>query len=250
MSELGPLQEAMLRVLFHDEPSGTDLATLAPDAGKERARVLLYRELARHRLCDVVRLAFPRTIAALPRASDRLDAWLAAEVPRSRFFRDVPLAFGPWLVSDLVRADATSAAPPYTADLARLEAARWRAMIEVEDDARVVPFDLEKVPAPSATLTVLCPTWSVHLEGDPEPGRYFVSVYRRPDHVVETRWTERVPGLLLEAWARGTSSAIDSVRSVLAAEGRSADHAFVERMSELLATLLERGALRGSRPEG
>lgn len=250
MSELSTLEEAMLRVLFHEEPAGADLVALTPDAGAERARLLLYRELARHRLCDVVRLALPRTIAALPSAQGHLDAWLAAEVPRSRFFRDVPLAFGAWLLVDLENAHARRTAPAYTADLARLEAARWRAMIAVEDDAPVVPFDLEKVPAPSATLTVLSPTWSVHLDGDPEPGRYFVSVYRRPDHVVETRWTERVPGLLLEAWARGGRSAIDAVRSVLAAEGRSADHAFVERMSELLTTLLERGALRGSRPGG
>lgn len=247
MTEIAPMQDAMLRLLFAERADEADLALLAPEAGRERERIQVYRELGRHRIHELVRSALPRTSDALGDTGARIDAWLAIDVPRSRFFRDLPLLFAAHLDAQLEGAPDASV-PPFARDLLALESARWRAMIAVEDTSPVVPFDLEKVPAPSATLHVLSPGWSVHREGAPEPGRFFVCVYRRPDHVVETRWSERVHGRLVEAWARADRPAIDAVRAVLADEGLSPDHAFVERMSELLTTLLERGALRGSRP--
>jgi hypothetical protein len=240
VTALPDVQDAMLRALFDEAPAEADLALL----GTERSRVLLYRDLARSRIVELVEAALPRTIAALGAAArPAISAWLARGAPASRFFRELPLLFSDWLLGDV-----PIGAPPWLPDLVRLERARWLAMIAEEDPSTVEPFDLEKRPAPSATLTVLSPAWSVHRDEEPPvAGRFFVAVYRRPDHVVETRWNERVPGLLVEGWATADRTAIETVRAVLASEGITADHAFVERMSELATVLLERGALRGSR---
>lgn len=234
---LADLQDATMRVLFDAAPSKADLEALADP------RVRVYRELARNRIVELVEAALPRTMAALGTSHrEPIAAWLATAPPASRFFRDLPLAF-----ADFLLGTQPVAAPPFTADLCRLERARWHAMIAEEDTSPVIDFDLEKRPAPSATLTVLTPAWSVHREGTPEPGTFHVSVHRRPDHVVETRWTDRTAGLLVAGWARADVSAIETVRAVLAADGKAADHSFVESMSELATALLERGALRGSR---
>ena len=53
---------------------------------------------------------------------------------------------------------------------------------------------------------------------------------------------------LVREWHRGDAPAIEGVRRVLAEEGRAADAAFVDRMTTLLAALLEGGAILGSRP--
>ena len=243
MGELDTVQSAMLRVLFSARADEADVTSLA--APGERERVLLYRELARSRIRELMASALPRTSAALPDLPGRVERWLAIAPPGSRFFRDLPLTFAAHLLDALAeRADDT---PAYVPDLVRLESARWHAMIAVESTDAVVEFDLEKVPVPSATLTVLAPTWSVHLGGEPKPGRFYVSVYRRPDHIIETRWTDRVLGLLVEGWARAERPAIETVREALAAEALAPDHTFVDRMGEHLSTLLEGGALRGSR---
>jgi hypothetical protein len=235
---LAELQDATMRVLFDEAPAAGDLALLADP------RLEVYRELARSRIVELLESALPLTMTALGDARrGTMTSWLAAGAPASRFFRDLPLAF-----ADFVLSAPPIGTPAHFADAVRLDRARWYAMIAEEDTSPVVDFDLERRPAPSTTLTVLAPTWSVHREGSPETGSFHVSVYRRPDHVVETRWTERVPGLLLATWARSEVSAIESVRAVLAAEGLAADHDFVERLSELVTTLLERGALRGSVP--
>lgn len=227
---LPELQTAMMRALFSPSIAAEDRAVLADP------RIEVYRELARSRLDGLLCTAFPRSMPLLPGA---VEAYLALGAPRSRFLRDVPLLFG----DAVLRGELIE--PPHLADLVRLEAARWRAMIAEEREEAVVPFDLERLPVPSATLTLLAPSWSVHRD-EIAPSTDTVLVYRRRDDVVETRWATGLSGRLLRGWAIGDRPAIEVAREALAAEGRAADAAFVEVMSELGATLLERGAILGS----
>ena len=242
------LQEAMARVCLSRAPSEGDLAAL--EGGAQRERFLLYRDMVRSRITDLVIAALPRTAALLPRASllGAIDDWLAAAPPATRFFRELPLG----LVDHAMPEWRDDAEHPHLADLARLERAQWEANWSAKRaDGPIAPFDLEKVPVTSATLVRLETSFAVHLpEEDPRPraGRFFLTVHRRPDHLVETRWMGETEARLVREWHRGDAPAIEGVRRVLAEEGRAADAAFVDRMTTLLAALLEGGAILGSRP--
>ncbi|AKF10410.1 putative DNA-binding domain-containing protein [Sandaracinus amylolyticus] len=230
------LQRAMQRVCFDAAPSREDLALV----GSERA--LLYRELVRSRLRELVSKVLPKTEAALGRArtSALFDAFLAEAPPRSRFFREV--------IPELV-AFALPRVEGHARDVLLLESTRWElAWRAGEVHGDVVELDLEKIPVAHPTLRVLALGHAVHRDVEPPPaGAFFVCVHRRPDHVVETRTLDATSFALVRAWARGDRPAIDGVREVLAAEGRAPDQAFVEKMSALLTALLEAGALLGSR---
>ncbi|UJR86180.1 putative DNA-binding domain-containing protein [Sandaracinus amylolyticus] len=232
------LQRAMQRVCFDRAPSPEDLALL----GSERA--LLYRDLVRSRLRELVSKVLPKTEAAIGRArtSALFDGFLAEAPPRSRFFREVIPDFVSFA---LLRIEG----PAHARDVLALESTRWElAWRAGETPDEIVEFDLEKTPVPHPTLRVLALGHAVHRDVDPPPaGAFFVSVHRRPDHVVETRTLDATSFALVRAWARGDRPAIDGVREVLAAEGRAPDAAFVEKMSALLTALLEAGALLGSR---
>lgn len=234
------LQRAMQRVCFDRAPSPDDLALL----GSERA--VLYRELVRSRLRELVSKALPRfeRTSGRARVSELFAAFLAEEPPRSRYFREVIPDFVAFALPRL-----GPDAPAHAGDVLRLESTRWELAWRTGPlPASIAPFELEKAPVPHPTLRVLELGHAVHRDAEPPAaGAFYVCVHRRPDHVVETRTLDATSFALVRAWARGDGPAIDGVREVLAASGRAPDAAFVERMSSLLTALLESGALLGSR---
>lgn len=238
--------EAFARVLFDRQPSRRDLALLGGRAERGPDRFLLYRDLVRSRLRDLVATALPRTTAALGRA--RMDAIvderLSTAPPRTRFFREVVLELVPERAPGFASDEL-----PHADELARLELAQWRALWEAHELPATVEFDFAKIPVVHPGMIRLTLGWSVHRPELPlERGCFHVAVYRRRDHVVETRWMSEPLAAILDAWRRAESSAIDGVRSGLASVGREPTSALVDEMSGMLAELLERGGVLGSRP--
>jgi hypothetical protein len=235
------------RVLFEASPSGADLASLDRASGHAQGeRFLLYRDLVRSRLKDLVATALPRTTALLGRAAmDReVDARLSSAPPTTRFFREVVEQ-----LFDPREPRLSHPEHPELGDLARLELAQWRAIwLEVAEPA-AVDFDFAKRPVLTATMTRLELAFSVHLADRPvSRGNFHIAVYRRRDHVVETRWMNEELAAILDAWHEGSEPAIEGVRTAMSRLGRAPTPELVESMSGMLAELLERGGVLGSRP--
>lgn len=234
------------RAIFDATVDERDLAALG-----SRERMLLYRDLVRSRLRDLVASALPRVTTILGRSTmDRLvDARLSAAPPTTRFFREVVLEVidprAPGLATD---------EHAHLDDLARLELAQWRAIWD--DAAHAGPldeFDFGKRPVVSPTMQRLELTWSVHRPEQPltkaeNDGTFHVAVYRRRDHVVETRWMNAPLAAILDQWRVGELTAIDGVRAAMSGLGAEPTAEIVDAMSGMLAELLERGGLLGSRP--
>ncbi len=241
--KLKELQASFLAMCF-DGAAPTDLSALADPS--EARRLLLYRDMVRWRFPQIATEVFPRTKVRLgaPQFSAYVDRWTSEVRPRSRFFRDLPLE-----IADFMLADPELS--PLVRDGLRLERARWWATIapDVSFDGEAAPeaFSLEAIPVPSPTLTLLSTEHAVHLGGDDGDKAMHFAVYRKPDLEVTTRWSTPTLYALLEGWSRSDRPAIEVVRAVLAAEGRAPDASFVEEMTGFLATLLEEGALLGSR---
>lgn len=241
--ELDATLAAFDRVIFAPEPPSDDLARLG-----RPERFLLYRELVRSRLRDLVASALPRTTELLGRAAlDReVDARLSERPPSTRFFREV--------VEELVTPHApglASEAHRHADDLARLELARWRAIWVETATPDVIDFDFAKRPVLAPSMVRLELDWSVHLVDRPlEKGRFHVAIYRRRDHVVETRWMSDALAAILDQWRLGELSAIEGVRAAMSRLGREPTPEIVDAMSGLLAELLERGGVLGSAPDG
>lgn len=241
--DLDPTLDAFARVLFDETPRTEDLDALG---ASRRDRFLLYRELVRARFRDLVATALPRTTQAIGRA--RMDALTEARVsaapPTTRFFREVVHALvapgDPLLPRD---------EHPHLDDLVRLELAQWRAHWDDPPTPEARDFDFALPPVIAPTLVRLDLGWSVHRADLPlERGRFFVAVYRRRDATTETRWMSEPLAAILDAWIAGGQPAIEGVRTGLARVGREPTPELVEQMSEMLAQLLERGGIFGSRP--
>ena len=241
---LAELEQRFLSMCLSQEvPS--ELGALASEA--EQKRLLLYRDMVRWRFHHLAGDVLTRSKAAMgAEAFDAaIDRWIASPGPRSRFFRDLPLEIADHLLAEPVS--------PLVADVLRLERARWSANIAPDASETVVPFALEAVPVPSPSLVIFEADHAVHAAalqgpGDQRPQRMHYAVYRKPDLSVTTRWSSATLAALLRGWAEGKVPAIETVRAVLAAEGREPTSAFVEEMTTYLAALLEDGALLGSRP--
>lgn len=244
--KLKELQASFLAMCF-DGQAPRDLSGLADPS--EAKRLLLYRDMVRWRFPQLASEVFPRTKERLgaPQFSAYVDRWTTEARPRSRFFRDLPLEIADFMLAD-------PELPRLVRDGLALERARWWANIAPDAAADgasgagdVQPFSLERIPVPSPSLTLLSTEHAVHLGGDDGAKVMHFAVYRKPDLEVTTRWSTPTLYALLEGWRRSDRAAIEVVRAVLAAEGRAPDAAFVEEMTGFLSTLLEEGALVGSR---
>lgn len=230
-----------MRLCFDAEPGEDDLALLG-----SRDRWLLYRSLVRSRLLKVARSAFPRTLATLPAGEfdAMVHAWFASGPPKQRFFWQVPLEFGAYA---LERMPPT---PPHGADLLRYEITCWRVRQKPATMPDVSDFSFERPPVVHPTLEVVSLGHPVHLAsaeaaGAAEPTR--LCVYRNRDHVTEALRLNPVAHALLEDWMTGERSVAESVRRVTSARGATIDRRFLEKLGALIADLLERGVLLGSR---
>ncbi|WP_437935104.1 HvfC family peptide modification chaperone [Sorangium sp. So ce341] len=243
-------------------------------------RLLLYRSLVRRGLTGAIRAGIPRTAARL---GDRFEAdaarFLEAELPRSRYLRDVAFAFVAFAAPRWVEDPEV---PAYLADLARHELAAFAAACAEPDEEEAgatgdpgatgepdAPRGPEPpgAPAPGEALSLdrgvrfqraaalARYEHAVHrLQGAAsardvparEPTRLLV--YRDAGH--DVRFLELTP-LAAEILDRLLAGAAlgDAVVQGCAALGHPVDGPVLESAAALLSDLAERGALLGpSRP--
>ncbi len=233
--------EAIVRICFDAEPREDDLELLG-----SRERWLLYRSLVRNRLFKLAHTAFPRTLAAMSvGAFDAIvAAWLAAGPPRTRYFFLVPLELGTFALEQMPEA------PAHVADLLRYEIVCWRVRQKAVTMPEAAEFSFDRPPVLHPTLEVVSLGHPVHLVAPgaaeaEKPTR--LCVYRNRSEVAEALSLNPLAHALLEDWLAGERTVAESVRRVTSARGTAIDQRFVETLGALIADLLERGVLLGSR---
>lgn len=219
-------------------------------------RLGLYRQLVRHNVVNVVSIMLERTEARLDarvpgafRAA--IDAFLAAEGPKTPHLRDVPREFLAW-ASPRWREDARL--PPWLVDYAELEL--------VDFTIGVAPRPAPPPPladvAPDRPLVFADPrilvhlAWAVHevpvddVRAEPEARPVHLLVYRDAEH--RTRFLDLTAGAaaILEKLFEGRPLAQAMVEAC-AASGLPLDQAVLGGAARLLADLGERGVLLGAR---
>lgn len=240
-------ERAITRVCFDAAPKDADL-----DALGERDRWVLYRQMVRSRIADMVRAGLPRTATALgDRAFEALvSAWMAEAAPRTPYLRDVALEFHAFADAGWRKAAPTSA---WIADLARYEATRWElAHGETDEAPATTDFTFEDVPVISPAVRILDLAHPVQKNGGtPErfmPEATSLVVYRRADdHKVGFFALTPFRATLLRSWQHTAIPATETARKAAAAHGKPIDEAFVTDLGEFCAELLSRTVLLGSR---
>jgi hypothetical protein len=245
-----PLQErqrAITRICFAQEPPEDDLQKLGA-----RDRWLLYRDLVRDRLRNMVKIALPRTVETIgERQFGRaFDAWLGEAPPRTRYIRDVVPEFVQFAVP---RFRDEGKVRPWAGDLARYESACWQVRYaEDPDRSTLVDFDFDKVPVLNPALQVLRLDYPVHKK-QKVGARYKqnpvnVCVYRDDSTFKPETWVlNDFAAELVRSWGSGEQTVTESVKQVAQARGTSIDQAFLEKLSSMLADFLRRGMVLGSR---
>ncbi|WP_437275793.1 putative DNA-binding domain-containing protein [Sorangium sp. So ce375] len=238
---------------------GPDLEAMAALPPK---RLLLYRSLIRRGLTGAIRAGIPRTAARLgARFEADVARFIEAELPRSRYLRDVAFEFVGFAAP---RWAGDPEVPAYLGDLARHELAAFAAACAEQDDdeagAPGTPGDaappheelsLDRGARFQRAAALVRYEHAVHrLHGDEaardvparEPTRLLV--YRDAAH--DVRFLELTPlaaeilGRLLAGAALGAA-----VVEGCAALGRPVDGPVLESTAALLSDLAERGALLG-----
>ncbi len=235
---------ALERWLAAQPASGADREALA---GLGPKRAFLYRSLVKKSLRSAVEVELPRTARRLGARFDaEVDRFLAEEMPRSHYLRDVAFELVAWAAP---RWQADPSLPPFLSDLARhelsaFEVAGARAEAPLEADPSL---DLERAVVLDPSVRVRRYGYPVHRLGDDdatlEPSLTTLLVYR--DHEHDVRYLDLTPlaGLLVEHLLAGEplGRAITEACAALGVAFALDDSA------RFLADLAERGVLRGAR---
>lgn len=245
MTDVIAIQRAFTRVCFDETPREEDLSILHAD----RERWLMYRSMVRERLHGMLRSGLPKTAALLgkTRFNAAVSSYLAERGPRSRYIRDV---IDELVEHALPRWESDASMPAHLPDLARYEAAKWRAASLEWDAEPVRDFDFEAIPVFNPSLCTVTLRHRVDKDAEApstlaEP--HHALCYRKPGSPrVFTYVVNDIGGRLLTAWRSGSSCA-DGARAVLAELGREPDARFIDGMAGVLADLLEHKILLGSR---
>ncbi|MBX3273500.1 MAG: putative DNA-binding domain-containing protein [Sandaracinaceae bacterium] len=243
------VQRAFSRICLDATPAEADLALLHGP----RERWLLYRRMVRSRLFGMVRSGLPRTVATVGEA--RLDAamraYLAERGVTSRYIRDCVQELA---AHALPTWSADPALPPHLADLVRYEATKWQVgSLEWVEPAPVVePFDFEGVPVHNPTVRAVEVRFRVDRDDarrdEPVAEPHRVLLYRRPrDARVFGYALDARASALYDAWCVPERTFADGARAVLAARGAAPEPTFVDALAGLLADLVERAIIVGSR---
>jgi hypothetical protein len=241
------VERAVLSVCFEAEPPEAALRSLG-----EPERWLLYRELTRERLLREIQFALPRTCAALGDAllQRAFVAHLDRDPPRTRFFRDIVLAFATSARQSL---EGEACLPSHLFDLLRYEATLWEVNdLEPAAPGGVEEFSFDKVPVLTPALRLLEVDHAVHMLSDAPgscgPGRFWLCVQLDPEDAHSRTWSfNRTSFELLAEFRRGERSAADGVQHVASALGRRVTPQFVDHLCESLAQWIEVGIVVGSR---
>ena len=240
------LERAVVALCFGPMPSEEQLAAV----GEPRVWGV-YRRLVRSRFREEHKRAFKRTYALLGREAfeDVLVHHLAHDPPRTRYFHAIAAELARSAVPYLrARADV----PAYAADLLAYEAALWT-VSDLPDWLAEAPsevgFDKRPVLAPALRLLALDhPVHDARAEALYAPKPTYLCVHRRPQDKRARTWVvNAMSHALLLRFSRGDETIADSVRHVASARGAAVDTRFVDGLSSVLATAIERGVLLGGR---
>lgn len=209
----------------------------------------LYRDMARARLLDLARGAYPRTRTTVGDAlfDAVFEESLASAPPTTPYFWRVAADLGAPLEAALVRREAES----FVVDLVRLERARWVAKHEPwapRPPVREFAFEAAPVIDPSLRLLEVDHAIEEEFEGRPEERRATLAVHvRRSTEEVSVFVLNEAGAAILSAFAEGEGTAAERALAVARARGSRIDEGWLESLGTLLASLVEAELLLGSR---
>lgn len=233
--------KAMQRVCFGAEPSEADLELLG-----SRERWLVYRDLVRNRLNHVIRVALARTRDAIGEDTfaRAADEWFSAGSPKTRYLRHIPGELAEFAIPIWQRTEA-----PWVADLAGYEITAWDVRHAPADTAPSSEFAFDRRPVLATAVRVLRLAYPVQTKPTPdagyEPDPTILCLYRDRDHRPIPRKLNPLAADLLEAWRATDQTVAESVQRVAAAHHTQIGPEFIEKLSTLIADLIERGILLG-----
>jgi len=178
-------------------------------------------------------------------------AYLAAGGPQNRFIRNIVQEL---LEQSLPAWEADTSLPAHLGDLARYEATKWRVSsvewLTTEETAE--ELDFEGVPVHNPSVRALEVRFRVDRRDErknealPRPRRLLV--YRKPsDAKIYSYLLSPLGAELFDAWQEPDRSLADGVRAWLAAQPGEPTASFVDDMASVLASLVERDIILGSR---
>ena len=240
---LADTAKAIQRVCFDSEPSEADLAFLG-----SKERWLVYRSLVRTRLIGVIEAALPRTRSAIgdDALGRMIDEWLGAGGSKTRYFRKVPNELADFAIP-IWRATA----PPWMADLARYEITRWTVRHAPPEPIPDAAFSFERRPVVGTGVAVLRLDHRVNEAPTPEGGYerdpVILCIHRNGKHIAVSQTLNPLAADLLEAWQQGEETVAESVQRVAESRDTPIGPAFIEKLSTLVATFIQRGILLGGK---
>jgi hypothetical protein len=234
----------MLALCFDAVPAEQDLTALGGSAAW-----LTYREMVRTRLWRELTLALSRTFALVGEAafSAAFEHFLQREPPRTRYFREVVLAF---VRSALPLWAADPQLDPACCELARYELARWevRDLESAPSDLDVSELSFERVAVVSRALRLLALSHAVHRGAPFERGEFFVCIHRAADTERPKVWNlTRTTYQLLSSLLREDDTVGNVVKKLAQASSTRIDAAYLDALCATLAQFLENGIILGSR---
>ncbi len=242
-------QRRFMNVLLSAEPSDDDLREL----GGLKERWLLYRDMIRKRMRNMIAVGLKRTVAALgeERYHALYDAWLDEGAPRTRYIREIVPLFAE---ASIPRLEADEDVPRWAAELMRYEATRW--LVGYEDVAfpeDYEEFAFEKTAVLNPTIRLLRFDHRVHRplsEGETEYAQApcAVAVYRnRVDDKIYSWAPNPLSADLLEGFLAGDAPVTEVVKKACEARGVAIDAKFIESLGTMFADLISRTMVLGSR---
>lgn len=231
----------MRRVCFDLEPSETDLATLG-----SKERWLIYRNLVRGRLVNLIGVALARTKHAVGEEpfERTVDEWLATGGPKTRYFRHVPRELFEFAIL-LWRAQE----PKWLGDLAQYEITAWDVRHAPPNRVSTSDFAFDKVPIVNPAVQILRISYPVHRTPTPASGYQaeptILCVYRDLNHKPIPWKLNPLAASLFDAWIRADKPVAQTVHAVAAAHNTEIGPIFVEKLSTMIAEAIQRGILLG-----
>ncbi len=233
--------KAMQRVCFGSEPSEADLDLLG-----SREQWLVYRDLVRNRLSQVIRTALARTKRAVgdDAFEDAVEEWFKTGGPKTRYIRYVPSEFTECAIPIWRKSEV-----PWVADLAGYEITTWEVRHGPRNPEPSEEFAFDRRPILATAVKVLRLAYPVHELPTPDAGYApkptILCVYRDRNHKAASQILNPIAADLLEAWRHTDQTVADSVQTVAAAHSTQIGPAFIDKLSTLIADFLQTGILLG-----
>jgi len=232
---------AIQRVCFGSEPSEADLELLG-----SRERWLVYRDLVRNRLNNVIGVALARTKGAIGKDAfgRAVDEWFSTGSPKTRYLRYVPSELAEFAIPIWQRAEAS-----WVADLAGYEITAWEVRHAPRNPTPSAEFAFDRKPVLATGVKVLRLAYPVQNEPTPntgyEPDPTILCLYRDKNHKAISLELNPLAADLVEAWQRAGQTVADSIQQVAAAHNTQIGPDFIEKLSTLIADFIQRGILLG-----